>query len=112
MPEFGRFGQIVNRFIRNSGINTVVLDDNLKTIQLMRRFGFKGFFGDPTRPELLSAAGINTARVLMVAVDDPEKSTKLLEQIRRECTNLHIVARAFDRNHVFDLHNAGADYIS
>ena len=111
MPEFGRFGQIVNRLVRNSGIKTVVLDDNLKTIQLMRRFGFKGFFGDPTRPELLSAAGIDTARVLVVAVDDPEKSTKLVEQIRREYTDLHIVARAFDRNHVFELHNAGADDI-
>ena len=107
----GRFGQIVNRLVRNSGIKTVVLDDNLKTVQLMRRFGFKGFFGDPTRPELLSAAGIDTARVLVVAVDDPEKSTKLVEQIRREYTDLHILARAFDRNHVFELHNAGTDDI-
>ena len=77
----------------------------------MRHFGFKGFFGDPTRPELLSAAGFNTARVLVVAVYDPEKSTKLVEQIRREYTDLHIVARAFDRNHVFELHIAGADDI-
>ncbi len=107
----GRFGQIVNRLVRNSGIKTIVLDDNLKTIQLMRRFGFKGFFGDPTRPELLSAAGIDNARVLVVALDDPDKSTHLVERIRREYKDLHIVARAFDRNHVFELHNAGADDI-
>ncbi len=107
----GRFGQIVNRLVRNSGIKTIVLDDNLKTIQLMRRFGFKGFFGDPARPELLKAAGIEKARVLVVALDNPEKSTQLVERIRREYKDLHIVARAFDRNHVFELHNAGANDI-
>ena len=107
----GRFGQIVNRLVRNSGIKTIVLDDNLKTIQLMRRFGFKGFFGDPARPELLKAAGIGKARVLVVALDNPEKSTQLVERIRREYKDLHIVARAFDRNHVFELHNAGANDI-
>ena len=107
----GRFGQIVNRLVRNSGIKTMVLDDNLKTIQLMRRFGFKGFFGDPARPELLKAAGIEKARVLVVALDNPEKSTQLVERIRREYKDLHIVARAFDRNHVFELHNAGANDI-
>ena len=49
--------------------------------------------------------------MLVVAVDDPEKSTKLMEQIRHEYTDLHIVARAFDRNRVFELHDAGADDI-
>ena len=59
----GRFGQVVNRLVRNSGFQTTVLDHDLELIQLMRRFGFKGFFGDPTRPDLLHAAGLDTARV-------------------------------------------------
>ncbi|MDP4990078.1 MAG: cation:proton antiporter, partial [Marivita lacus] len=67
----GRFGQIVNRLVQSVGAKTVVIDNNLKTIQLMRQFGYQGFFGDPLRPDLLHAAGIDTARVLMVALDDP-----------------------------------------
>jgi hypothetical protein len=59
----GRFGQVVNRMVQASGFKTVVLDNDLETIQLMRRFGFKGYFGDPSRPELLKAAGLETAKV-------------------------------------------------
>ena len=68
----GRFGQIVNRLVRSSGFRTVVLDHDLTTIQRMRRFGVKGFFGDPTRPELLHAAGLKEARVLVAALNNPD----------------------------------------
>ena len=77
----------------------------------MRRSEFIGFFGDPARPVLLSAAGIDTARILVVAFDDPKKSTQLVEWIRREYKDLHIFARAVDRNHVFKLRNSDADNI-
>lgn len=107
----GRFGQIVNRLVQSSGFRTVVLDHDMKTIQLMRQFGFKGFFGDPTRPEMLRAAGLSEARVLVVALDDPEATTKLVAQARRERPDLHIVARARDRTHVFQLYRAGANDI-
>jgi len=60
----GRFGQVVNRLVTQSGFKTTVLDHDLDTIQLMRRFGCKGFFGDPTRPDLLHSAGLETASVL------------------------------------------------
>ncbi len=100
----GRFGQIVNRLVRSSGFSTVVLDHDLQAIQRMRRFGVKGFFGDPTRPELLLAAGLREARVLVVAIDDPEASAKLVAFARRERPDLHIVARARDRTHVFRLY--------
>ena len=72
----GRFGQIVNRMVRNSGYETVVLDSDLRMIQLMRKFGFKGFFGDPTRPEILHAAGLHEASVLVVAIDDKEAAER------------------------------------
>lgn len=107
----GRFGQIVNRLVRNSGFKTVVLDHDMHTIELMRRFGFKGFFGDPTRPELLHAAGLSQARVLVAALDDPESTTRLVTLARRERPDLHIIARAHDRSHVFRLYKAGADDI-
>ena len=107
----GRFGQIVNRLVQASGFKTVVLDHDMQTIQLMRRFGYKGFLGDPTRPELLKAAGLAKASVLVVAMDDKEKATMLVAYARRQRPDLHIVARAYDRNHVFQLYRAGADDI-
>ncbi|CUJ92233.1 monovalent cation:proton antiporter-2 (CPA2) family protein [Shimia thalassica] len=107
----GRFGQIVNRLVRSVGYKTVVLDHDMRTIELMRRFGVKGFFGDPTRPELLHAAGLGEARVLVAALDDPKATTKLVEHARRGHPDLHIVARAHDRNHVYQLYRAGANDI-
>ncbi|MGR3390371.1 cation:proton antiporter domain-containing protein [Sagittula sp.] len=107
----GRFGQVVNRLVQSSGYRTVVLDHDMQTIQLMRRFGFKGFVGDPTRPELLHAAGLGSARVLVAALDDHKATTKLVAYARRIRPDLHIVARARDRNHVYALYQAGADDI-
>ncbi len=107
----GRFGQIVNRLVRASGFNTVVLDSNMESVQLMRRFGVKSFLGDPTRPELLKAAGISKARVLVVALDDKEAALRLVAHARRGHPDLHIVARAYDRNHVYALYQAGANDI-
>ena len=107
----GRFGQIVNRLVQASGFNTVVLDHDMETIAVMRRFGFKGFLGDPTRPDILRAAGIAEARVLVVALDDPEAAIKLVGYARKNYPDLHIVARARDRTHVYRLYQAGADDI-
>jgi monovalent cation:H+ antiporter-2, CPA2 family len=107
----GRFGQIVNRLVTMSGFKTTVLDHNLETIQLLRQFGFKGFVGDPTRPELLQAAGLAEAKVLVVCVDGREAATKLVGYARRQRPDLHIIARARNREHVFELYRAGANDI-
>jgi CPA2 family monovalent cation:H+ antiporter-2 len=107
----GRFGQIVNRLVQLSGFRTVVLDNDLETIELMRRFGFQGFFGDPTRPELLHAAGIDTARILVVALDDPKAAIRLVAYARSIRPDIHIVARARDRVNVYELYQAGANDI-
>ncbi len=107
----GRFGQVVNRFVRASGFKTVVLDSNLETIQLMRKFGLKSFFGDPTRPELLNAAGLATAKVLVVAVDNKASAVKLVKYAKRQRPDISVVARAYDLLHVYELHEAGADHI-
>ncbi|MFP7571563.1 monovalent cation:proton antiporter-2 (CPA2) family protein [Marivita sp. S2033] len=107
----GRFGQIVNRLVQSVGAKTVVIDNNLQTIQLMRRFGFQGFFGDPLRPDLLHAAGIDEARVLMVALDDPDAAERLVRYARRIRPDIHIVARSRDRTHTYRLYQAGANDI-
>jgi monovalent cation:H+ antiporter-2, CPA2 family len=107
----GRFGQVVNRLVRSSGVDTVILDSDPEMIETMRRFGTKGYFGDPGRPELLQAAGLATASILVVALDDKAKTTQIVRFARQVRPDLHIVARAYDRVHVYELFQAGANDI-
>lgn len=107
----GRFGQVVNRLVRHSGLPTVVLDADITIIETMRKFGVKGYYGDPSRPELLEAAGLAGAQVLVVAVDDPAKATQIVQFVRAKRPDIHIVARAHDRVHVYELYQAGASDI-
>lgn len=107
----GRFGQVVNRLVRGSGLQTVVLDNDMATIEMMRQFGIKGFFGDPSRPELLEAAGLQTAQVMVVAVDVREVALGIVRYVRSQRPDIHIIARARDRVHVYELFQAGANDI-
>ena len=104
----GRFGQVVNRMLLLNGHKTVVLDYHNELISGLRNFGVKAYFGDPSRPELLFAAGIRDAKVLVVAVDDREKAIQMVDYVTREYPHVHVVARAFDRDHVYRLYAAGA----
>lgn len=107
----GRFGQVVNRLVRMSGLSTVVLDSDMATIETMRRFGVKGFFGDPSNPALLDSAGLDEAAILVVAVDDRDNATRIVRYARSKRHDIHIVARARDRVHVYELFQAGANDI-
>lgn len=107
----GRFGQVVNRLLMLAGFRAVVIDNNMEAIKTMRQFGIKGFFGDPTRPDLLHAAGLEEARILVVALDDKEAAVRLIKYARSKRPDLHIVARAHDRVHTYQLRRAGANDI-
>ncbi len=107
----GRFGQVVNRLVRHAGAETVVLDADIRAIETVRRFGVKTYFGDPSRPELLEAAGLAEAEVLVIAVDNRDSALRIARYARMQRPDLHIVARARDRVHVYELFQAGADDI-
>ena len=107
----GRFGQIVNRLVQASGFQTVVLDHNPHTIAVMRRFGFKAFLGDPTRPDILRKAGIKDAKVLVVTLDDQKAALQLIAYARKLRPDIYIVARAHDRTDVYRQYQAGANDI-
>ncbi|RMD92075.1 MAG: potassium transporter [Alphaproteobacteria bacterium] len=107
----GRFGQVVNRLLTSAGFETTLLDSNYDTIRAQRALGMKSFFGDPTRLDLLRAAGLREARVLVVAVGPTEDALKIVRLARRERPDLHIVARARDRSAVYELYHAGANDI-
>jgi len=104
----GRFGQVVNRMLLSNGHRTVVLDSHNGLISGLREFGVQAFFGDPSRPDLLLAAGIKEAKVIVVAIDDREKAIQIVDYVTREHPHVHVVARAFDREHVYRLYAAGA----
>jgi CPA2 family monovalent cation:H+ antiporter-2 len=105
----GRFGQVVHRLVRSTGRRAVVLDNDLAIIARLRRFGVKGFYGDPSRPELLLSAGLMEAEILVVAVNDPKVSSQIVRYARTMRPDIHIIARALDRVHVYELYQAGAD---
>ena len=107
----GRFGQIVNRLLKANDISTVVLDRDVGQVENMADVGFKSYYGDATRPELMHTAGAASARLLVVAIDEPEAAVILVETMRHEHPHLKILARAFDRVHCYRLREAGADYV-
>lgn len=107
----GRFGQVVNRLVRSAGIGTTLLDHNLKRVQFMRRLGVKTFLGDPTRPDLLRAAGLAKAKVLVVAINNPEGAVKIVRHAKQVNPEVTIIVRARDRAHTYELLHAGADHV-
>jgi glutathione-regulated potassium-efflux system ancillary protein KefC len=104
---FGRFGQIIGRLLHANGIGLTVLDHDPDQIELLRKFGFKVFYGDATRADLLHAAGAAKARALVVAIDSVEGSLALVDAVRREFPDLPILARARNVTHYYDLMDRG-----
>ena len=103
----GRFGGVVNRMLRNAGHTTVVLDHSSAQLDMLRTFGIRAYFGDATRPDLLHTAGIETASMLVVAIDDRHQITEMVRYCTKSYPHLKIVARAMNRDHVYELYAAG-----
>jgi len=103
----GRVGGLVDRILRAAGYATTVIDYNSKRLEIMETFGVKNFYGDATRPDLLHAAGIAEAKLLVVAIDEREQIDQLVEHAVRTYPDLHVIARAVDRDHVYDLWSLG-----
>lgn len=108
---FGRFGQIVGRLLFASGLKATVLDHDPDTIELLKRFNFRIYYGDATRLDLLHAAGAAHARLLVVAIDDQESSVKLVETVRENFPKLAIVARARNVGHWQRLRSLGVQVV-
>ncbi len=105
---YGRFGQVVGRILNANGHRTSVLENSVEQIELVRRFGSHAFYGDASRIDLLRAAGAETARILVVAIDDRDKANEIVEIAREAFPHLKILARAFDRRHAYTLLERGA----
>ena len=105
----GRYGMTVGRLLQASGIRAVVLDHDAEQIEALRKFGYKVYYGDASRHDLLEAAGAAEAKALVIAIDDREKALEIVEAARRHFPQLPIFARAFDRVHAYRLINAGVE---
>ncbi len=107
---FGRFGQIVAQMLLSQGCEVTAIDNDLDMIEAAERFGFKVYFGDGTRLDVLRAAGAEHARVVCVCVDDKAAATKTLEVLREAFPLAQVYVRAYDRVHALELLERGADF--
>ncbi len=103
----GRVGGIVSRLLRSAGMTPTVIDYSSKQLEMLKRFNVQAYYGDATRPDLLHAAGIHHAKLLVIAIDDKENTTELTKYVVKHYPQCHVVARALDRPHVYDLWAAG-----
>lgn len=108
---FGRYGQILGRMLSAQGLKLTVLDHDPDTIENLREFGFRVFYGDATRLDLLRTAGAGTAKVLVVAVDDIEQSLAIVDMAREHFPNARIIARARNVGHLYQLLDRGVEFI-
>ena len=108
---FGRFGQIATRLLVANDFKVVTLENSIEQIDILRRFGWRVHYGDASRLDLLRDAGAAKAKLLLVAIDDRDKASEMVEAARQAFPNLTIIARAYDRRHAYELLREGADVV-
>src|SRR6185503_12085289 len=107
----GRVGQVVARMLHASGHEPTVLDDDPDHVEQSRKFGFRVFYGDATRLDLLHAAGADSADFLIIALDDAAAITRLAKIARAHFPKLRVIARARDMRHMFELRDLDVQFI-
>ena len=108
---FGRYGQIIGRLLYANGLSATVLEHDADQVETVRRFGWRVFYGDATRLDLLRTAGAAEARVLVLAIDDVDQSVAVARLVREHFPRLQVVARARNVTHYYRLHELGIELI-
>jgi len=104
---FGDFGSTIGRFLRASGIAATILDNDSDRVDLLRKMGFKAFYGDATRLDILKSAGAEEARILIIAVADTFTHFDLIEKVRKHYPNLAVMVRVKDRHDAYEMIEMG-----
>lgn len=107
----GRYGQDVNGMMTACGYQTTLIDSDADHVDGLASLGIKTYYGDATRFDLLEMAGVAKAKLVVVAIDDPQKASSIVKHLRHDYPTLPIVARAYDRIHAYQLHHAGANAV-
>ncbi len=108
---FGRVGQIASQAPLAHGARLSIIDNDPDMIRGAEPYGFKVYYGDGARADVLHAAGAHQARAILVCVDDKHAANRIVENARRECPHSRLVVRAFDRQHALELVKLGADSV-
>jgi CPA2 family monovalent cation:H+ antiporter-2/glutathione-regulated potassium-efflux system protein KefB len=108
---FGGFGATIGRLLRANGIGVTVLDNDADRVEALRRLGLKVYYGDASRYDLLIAAGAREAKLLVLALDTPERTLDLVHTAHKHFPQITILARAFDWQDAHDLLDAGVPYV-
>lgn len=104
---FGRFGRTVGRLLHANGIATTILDHDPDQIETIRRFGYKVYYGDASRYEILHAAGADKAKLLIITIDDADAVLDIIDQVQKHFPNLTIITRARNNGHVYEILQRG-----
>jgi glutathione-regulated potassium-efflux system protein KefB len=107
---FGRFGQIASQPLLGQGHQISIIDNDVEMIRAASQFGFKVYYGDGTRLDVLHAAGADRAEMVLVCVNDAKATTLIAELIRDHFPLVKVMARAFDRGHAIELREIGVEY--
>lgn len=107
---FGRFGQIVSQPLLLRGVDVSIIDNDVEMIQAAADFGFKVYYGDGTRLDILHAAGAGRARAVLICVDKAESAVRIAENLKSEYPLVPVLARAYDRGAAIGLINVGVEY--
>lgn len=108
---FGHFGSTIGRFLQAYGVKPTILDFNSNRVDLLRKMGFKVFYGDATRIELLESAGIANADIVITAIDEPDRTMEIIKVIKKKYPHIKLMVRAKNRNDAYDLVNMGVENI-
>ncbi|MCU0388629.1 MAG: monovalent cation:proton antiporter-2 (CPA2) family protein [Chitinophagaceae bacterium] len=108
---FGHFGNTIGRFLRAHHIETTILDHDSDRVDLLRKLGFKVYYGDATRIDLLSSAGAHKAKIIIIAIDDADKRLAMIETVKKHFPNLRMLVRATNRFDAYDQMNAGMMHV-
>jgi CPA2 family monovalent cation:H+ antiporter-2 len=108
---FGHFGSTIGRLLRANGVEATILDNDSDRVELLRKMGFKVYYGDATRLDLLNAAGAAEATLMIAAIDSPEINNQLIHTVRKHFPNLRIFARARNRYDAYNLMEVGVEKI-
>ena len=107
---FGRFAQVASQVLLARGCEISIIENDVGMIRAASTFGFKVYYGDGTRLDILRASGIDKARIVLVCVDDKAAATRIVKMLRVQYPLVRLYVRAYDRGHALELVQAGADY--
>jgi monovalent cation:H+ antiporter-2, CPA2 family len=108
---FGHFGNTIGRFLRAHKIGTTILDIDGERVEFLRKMGFKVYYGDASRYDLLHAAGAGDAKIIIITLEPAEKRLELIETIKKHFPHLRMLVRAENRYEAYDQMNAGMLHI-